>query len=81
MSEIITALERKGLISRAESPEHRRILTVHLTAPGRKVLKQCDRRVDDLEGLLLSGLDERDVEAFRKFLYAIVRNNQLRQQT
>jgi DNA-binding MarR family transcriptional regulator len=79
MSEIIAALERKGLISRSESPEHRRILTVCLTVQGRKLLKQCDKRVDELEVLLLNGLNEGDVEAIRKILYVVIHNGQRRQ--
>jgi DNA-binding MarR family transcriptional regulator len=78
MSEIIAALERKRLISRSESPEHRRILTVHLTAQGRRALKTCDRRVNELEVRLLDGLSERDVETLRKFLYAVIHNGRLR---
>ena len=39
MSEVIEALETKGLIERKQHPNHRRVLPAQLTATGRKVLE------------------------------------------
>src|SRR5580765_1175687 len=41
MSEVIEALEAKGLIERNQHPNHRRVLPAKLTATGVKVLEAC----------------------------------------
>jgi DNA-binding MarR family transcriptional regulator len=74
MSEIIGMLERKFLIARVENPEHRRILTIHLTDQGLDVLRQCDKRARALEDKLLKGLGAAQIEALRNALDLIARN-------
>jgi len=61
MSEVIEALEAKGLIARSRHPNHRRVMPARLTAKGMKVLEACDRAVDDMEEEMLRDLggDER----------------------
>ena len=49
MSEVIHALERKGLIKRNPHPNHRRTLPATLTAKGRRVLAACEGAVSDFE--------------------------------
>ena len=44
MSEVIHALERKGLIKRNPHPNHRRTLPATLTGEGRRVLAACERQ-------------------------------------
>jgi DNA-binding MarR family transcriptional regulator len=56
MSEVIEALEAKGLIRRDPHPNHRRIYPAALTAKGRRVLGACDRAVDELEEQVLRDL-------------------------
>ena len=56
MSEVIAALETKGLIRRKPHPSHRRIYPATLTARGREVLAVCDRTVDELEREMLQDL-------------------------
>ena len=56
MSEVIAALETKGLIRRKPHPSHRRIYPATLTARGREVLAVCDRTVDELEREMLRDL-------------------------
>jgi DNA-binding MarR family transcriptional regulator len=62
MSEVIEALEKKGLIKRDQHPNHRRVFPATLTATGIKVLEACDEAVAAMEEEMLSGLstDERD---------------------
>ena len=43
MSEVIDALETKGLIRRNPHPNHGRLLPATLTAKGRRVLADCER--------------------------------------
>ena len=54
MSEVIDALEKKGLIERTPHPNHRRVFPAALTAKGRKVLEACDAAVDELEEEMLA---------------------------
>ena len=73
MSEVIEALEGKGLIERAPRPGHRRVLPAVLTATGRKVLRACDAAVDELEAEMLRGLGRRDRASLRAGLVSAVR--------
>ena len=73
MSEVIEALEGKGLIERAPRPGHRRVLPAVLTAKGRKVLRACDAAVDELEAEMLRGLGRRDRASLRAGLVSAVR--------
>jgi DNA-binding MarR family transcriptional regulator len=73
MSEVIEALEGKGLIERAPRPGHRRVLPAVLTAKGRKVLRACDAAVDELESEMLRGLGRRDRASLRAGLVSAVR--------
>ena len=74
MSEVIHALERKGLIERNPHPNHRRTLPATLTARGRRVLAACDETVSEFEDAMLDGFSEADRAAFRDMLKAAVRN-------
>ncbi len=73
MSEVIEALEGKGLIERAPRPGHRRVLPAVLTAKGRKMLRACDAAVDELEAEMLRGLGRRDRASLRAGLVSAVR--------
>jgi DNA-binding MarR family transcriptional regulator len=56
LTEIINPLAAKGLISREESPEHRRILKIRLTAAGRQLLARAMRVGQQLERELVVDL-------------------------
>lgn len=74
MSEVIHALERKGLIQRNPHPKHRRTLPATLTAKGRRVLAACQEAVSEFEDSMLAGFDEKDRAAFLDMTKAAVRN-------
>ena len=74
MSEVIHALERKGLIKRHPDPNHRRTLPAAITAKGRRVLAACDEEVSEFEDSMLEGFSERDRAAFLDMVKAAVRN-------
>lgn len=74
MSETISGLERKGLIIRAENPEHRRILNITLTEAGQALLTRCDEQTDALEARLLQGLSPAQLAALREALQVIIQN-------
>jgi DNA-binding MarR family transcriptional regulator len=73
MSEVIDALEKKGLIRRNPHPTHGRLLPATLTAKGRRVLADCERGVDEMEEVMLADLTARERAAFRKALKSSVR--------
>ena len=56
MSEVIEALESKGLIKRSQHPNHRRVYPATLTAKGEQVLAACERLVDEMEAEMLDRL-------------------------
>src|SRR5512144_101527 len=74
MSEVIHALERKGLIKRNPHPNHRRTLPATLTAKGRRVLTECEKAVSAFESSMLAGFSEEDRAAFLDMVKAAVRN-------
>jgi DNA-binding MarR family transcriptional regulator len=74
MSEVILALEGKGLVKRTQDPNHRRVYPATLTARGKKVLAACDVRVDELETEMLAGLSASDRRGLRKGLISAVRS-------
>ena len=74
MSEVIHALERKGLIKRNPHPNHRRTLPATITPKGRRVLAACDEAVSEFEDSMLSGFSDKDRAAFLDMVKAAVRN-------
>jgi DNA-binding MarR family transcriptional regulator len=74
MSEVIHALERKGLIKRNPHPNHRRTLPATLTAKGRRVLAACEGGISEFESSMLDGFSEKDRAAFLEMVKAAVRN-------
>jgi DNA-binding MarR family transcriptional regulator len=74
MSEVIHALEGKGLIKRSPHPNHRRTLPARITVKGRRVVAVCDEAVSDFENSMLEGFSEKDRAAFLGMVTAAVRN-------
>jgi DNA-binding MarR family transcriptional regulator len=74
MSEVIDALESKGLIKRNPHRNHGRLLPVALTAKGRRELAACDRAVDEMEDVMLAELSERERGAFLEMVKSAVRS-------
>ena len=74
MSEVIEALESKGLIRRDPHPNHRRIYPAALTAKGRRVLGECDRAVDELEEQVLRDLSPAERAGLAEGLMTAVRS-------
>jgi len=63
MSQVITGLEREGLIERTPDPAHARVLRARVTRRGKRVLAACDAEVDALEGEMLADVpsDQHDL--------------------
>ena len=73
MSEVIEALESKGLIKRSQHPNHRRVYPATLTKKGERVLAACERLVDEMESEMLTGLDASERRMLRSSLIHAVR--------
>ncbi len=58
MNLIILDLERRRLIRRDPHPDGGRVRCARLTAEGRSVLRKCDRSLDDIESVMLTGVDD-----------------------
>ncbi|WP_344972811.1 MarR family winged helix-turn-helix transcriptional regulator [Salinactinospora qingdaonensis] len=70
MTEMVGALETKGMISRHPDPENRRVLRAYLTDDGRAALEACDRGADLLEEHMLRDVTPQDTTALRRALSA-----------
>ena len=72
MNELVGNLESRGLVSRREDPENRRVLLVSLTDAGRELLAQCDRTVDAVENEFFASVTGAELEALRKLVDRLV---------
>jgi DNA-binding MarR family transcriptional regulator len=70
MNQIVLALEGRGLIRRAASATHGRVMHISLTARGRAALELCDRATLPIEERLLESLSKADAGALRRVLSA-----------
>ncbi len=68
MRDLVTALETRGLITRAHDPGHRRRLLITLTPAGEVLLAEADADVRALEERMLSGLSATERQTFRDYL-------------
>jgi DNA-binding MarR family transcriptional regulator len=67
-NEMVSALERKGLVERGVDETNRRALKVFLTDRGADVLARCDGHVDQLEAQMFAGVSPAKESAFRTTL-------------
>ena len=72
--EMVTALERKGLIERAPDAGNQRILEVRLTRQGRATLKRCNAIVAEIEARMVAGTRAAERKQLRSLLVAGVDN-------
>jgi DNA-binding MarR family transcriptional regulator len=73
MNEIINGMVQRGLLSRKEDPDNKRILRLKLTASGRKALKKCDAIADEIEHVAFDWMGAEEQEAMRESLRALTR--------
>jgi DNA-binding MarR family transcriptional regulator len=74
MSEVIEALEQRGLIERAPHPSHRRVLPATLTSKGREVLAVCEHAVGALEEEMMRELSAGERATLLEALKSCVRS-------
>ncbi|MEV0533776.1 MarR family transcriptional regulator [Kitasatospora sp. NPDC050463] len=68
MSDLVGALERRGLIARSPDPASRRRHIISLTEEGRALLDRYAPAVRELEDEMLTGFTARERTAFRAYL-------------
>ncbi|MFJ7905641.1 MarR family winged helix-turn-helix transcriptional regulator [Kitasatospora sp. NPDC096204] len=68
MSDLVGALERRGLIARSPDPASRRRHIISLTDEGRTLLARHEPAVRELEDEMLTGFTARERTAFRAYL-------------
>jgi DNA-binding MarR family transcriptional regulator len=69
-SDLVGALERRGLITRKVDPDNRRRMLITLTDEGRRFLADYDPVVEQLEQRMLHDLDEEERATLRRSLDA-----------
>lgn len=68
MIEVLSALERKGLIRRDRHPNHRRVYPASLTDEGGRILAECDAAVEAMEEEMLAELAPAERDQFKDWL-------------
>ena len=72
MIKLITHLETKGVISRAEAETNRRVLVVSLTVEGRKLLAECEQAIDRVEAAMFGTLSRTETAQFRQMIVRVL---------
>ncbi len=73
-SEMITHLERKGLVRRDAHPSNRRILCIRLTEQGEAVVNACEVEMEKIEGRMLEGVAADGAYELYEILDVCIRN-------
>ncbi|HZT54359.1 MAG TPA: MarR family transcriptional regulator, partial [Gaiellaceae bacterium] len=73
MSEVVAALEAKGLVRRRSDPDHGRILRTELTERGAASLAAADGTVDEIEAQMLAELAPPERERLLAWLASCAR--------
>ena len=68
MNEVVATLLKKKLIIRRESPDHKRILHIRLTAAGKRLLEKCDKGVDRIEQDVFKDFSPLELAGFRDLM-------------
>jgi DNA-binding MarR family transcriptional regulator len=68
MGDLVTALERRDLVTRHRDPRHARRLLISLTPAGQELLTRMEPQVRELEERMLGGLANGERAALRDYL-------------
>lgn len=68
MADMVTTLQRRGLIDRRRDPDNRRVLLISLTDAGRELLAAYDPPMDTLEQRMLGDLAPHERTALESYL-------------
>ncbi|MBL8549562.1 MAG: MarR family transcriptional regulator [Hyphomonadaceae bacterium] len=78
MGEIVSGLERRGLVKRVADPKRRRVLQTFLTTKGQRVLRDASKDVARIGKQSFRGLDATTLTTLREILFRL--NAQMRAQ-
>jgi DNA-binding MarR family transcriptional regulator len=73
-NQMVAVLEQAGFIDRCPSDHNRRVLRITLSEMGLAVLRSCDAAVDELEKVMLHGLEPAEVRSLRAIMNRCVKN-------
>lgn len=74
VSNMLSVMERKGLISRVPVEHDARLKQLMLTERGRAIMERADRDVRQMEETLLAGLSEEEISALKFTLDRLLKN-------
>lgn len=74
MHEMVSSLEKRGLLERPSSESHGSMRHTHLTRSGRELLDQCNVAVDEMEDVMLAGVSPRQRAEIISILRQSARN-------
>jgi DNA-binding MarR family transcriptional regulator len=74
-------LVQRRLIARKEDPAKKRVLRMKLTAPGRKLPKNCDDIADRIEEAASDWIDPNDYQTLRQGLCLLLQGLRERKST
>lgn len=64
-NEVVKAMEALGWVAREGHPTHGRLIHLYLTDEGKKVLSQCETGIDQLEAVMLEGVQDIPVDTLK----------------
>lgn len=71
MVAIVDDLERRALLERRPHARDRRVRNLHLTAAGKKLLKQAERKAQEFDGQVTEPLSEAETEQLLELLQRV----------
>jgi len=74
VSQLVSAMEKEGLVTRHTKPGCGRSVYVRITDEGKRALSQTDAIATRIEGRLLAGLDAGEVDRIRDDLEKLIDN-------
>lgn len=73
-TEILKAMERKGLILREPLPQNKRAKKITLTPKGLAICQENHRRIMEIENKLLTGFEQEEIRQLLEFLSRMQQN-------
>ena len=74
MQVMVTAFIRDGLVERRADPNNQRILRIHLTRDGERLLLRADEAAAGIEQQMLGGLDGEQTAVLRELMTVCIEN-------
>jgi len=72
MNEIVTGLDRRGLLERTAAKGNRRSLLMNLSPSGRQLLAACDAKADEIESTAFGRMTEKQLRQLRRALTGLL---------